>query len=110
MKIPNANLAVVDIRKLREYCLNPTHGTGRHKARIFAAALGITADHAEALRGILLSAVREHNAVVGLKDEYGQRYIIDFLMEWRGKRAIVRSTWSIEPDLPFPRLTSCYPL
>lgn len=110
MRIPNADVAVVDIRKLREYCLNSTHGTGRHKARRFVAALGITSDDAEALRDILLRAVREHNAALGLEDKYGQRYIVDFLMEWRDRRAMVRSTWIIEPGVPFPRLTSCYPL
>ncbi|WP_200235400.1 DUF6883 domain-containing protein [Thiohalocapsa halophila] len=43
MKLPNANQAVVDLEKLRGYCLNPAHPRGRHKARVFAAALGITA-------------------------------------------------------------------
>lgn len=110
MRIPNADVAIVDIRKLRDYCLNAVHDTGKHKVRIFGAALGITADDAEALRDILLRTVREHDAVLGLQDEYGQRYTVDFLMDWRGRRAVVRSTWIIEPSVPFPRLTSCYPL
>jgi hypothetical protein len=41
MKIPNADRAVVDIRKLRDYCLNPQHDEGKHKARLFAVALGM---------------------------------------------------------------------
>ena len=32
MKIPNAERAIVDIRKLRGYCLNPQHVKGKHKA------------------------------------------------------------------------------
>jgi len=44
MKIPNAELAIVDIRKLRDYCLNPTHDEGKHKARLFKMALGMTAN------------------------------------------------------------------
>ncbi len=110
MRISNADVAIVDIRKLRDYCLNPVHGTGKHKARIFGAALGITADDAEVLRDILLRTVRDHDAVLGLRDAYGQRYIVDFVMTWKGRQAPVRSTWIIEPDMPFPRLTSCYPL
>jgi hypothetical protein len=39
MTIPHADRAVVDIRKLRDYCLNPLHDEGKHKARVFAAAL-----------------------------------------------------------------------
>ncbi len=31
MKLPNAERAVVDLAKLRHYCLNPTHPRGRHK-------------------------------------------------------------------------------
>ena len=110
MKVPNADYAVVDIRKLRDYCLNPAHGTGKHKARVFLVALGITANDAEALRGILLQAVRGYKAELSLKDEYGQRYRVDFLLEWKGKRAMIRSAWIIEPHVAHPRLTSCYVL
>jgi len=35
MKVPNADRAVVDIRKLRDYCLNLLHDEGKHKARLF---------------------------------------------------------------------------
>ena len=44
MIFPNAERAVVDIRKLRDYCLDLTHDEGKHKARLFAAALGMTRD------------------------------------------------------------------
>ena len=54
MEIPNADSAVVDIRKLRDYCLNPTHDEGKHKAHLFAAALNMTANDAEELRDALL--------------------------------------------------------
>ncbi|MFH1897462.1 MAG: DUF6883 domain-containing protein [Candidatus Desantisbacteria bacterium] len=110
MKIPNANYAVVDIRKLYNYSLNTTHRTGKHKARMFLSALDITADDAEALHDILLQAVRKYDAKLGLKDNYGQRYQIDFTLEWKGKQSVIRSAWIIEPDVPYPRLTSCYPL
>ena len=50
MLIPNAENAVVDIRKLRDYCLNPEHDDGKHKARLFSSILGMTPDNAEKLR------------------------------------------------------------
>ena len=53
MTIPHADRAMVDIRKLRDYCLNPLHDEGQHKARVFAAALGITIADAEVLRDML---------------------------------------------------------
>ncbi len=110
MKVPNADRAVADIRKLRDYSLNLTHRTGKHKAHMFATVLGMTADDAEALRDILLRAVRECDAEVRLKDSYGQRYQVDFPLEWKGRRAMIRSAWIIEPNVPYPRLTSCYVL
>ena len=109
MPIPNAERAIVDIRKLREYCLNPLHDEGKHKARLFAA-VGITASDAEELRDVLLQVVKTHGAQSGRRDPYGQRYIIDFPLEWRGKRTLIRSGWIIEHGMDIPRLTTCYPL
>ena len=54
MHIPHAENATVDIRKLRDYCLNPEHPEGKHKARLFVAALGMTEADAEPLRDALL--------------------------------------------------------
>ncbi len=110
MKVPNAEHAVVDIRKLRDYCLNPRHDDGKHKARLFAASLGMIADDAEDLRDALLQAVKTHEAQFGLRDAYGQRYIVDFMLAWRGKQAMIRSAWIVEHDSDTPRLTTCYPL
>lgn len=110
MIIPSVERAVVDIRKLREYCLNSTHDEGKHKARLFAAALGMTRDNAEDLRQALLQAVKTHEAKSGRRDGYGQRYIVDFMLEWHGKQARIRSGWIIEHGSDTPRLTSCYPL
>lgn len=39
--IPNADAAVIDRRKIANYVLDPDHRLGRHKARVFAAALGL---------------------------------------------------------------------
>jgi hypothetical protein len=63
MRLPNPEIAVVDVRKLRDYCLNPAHPRGKHKAQVFSAALGLDADDAEELRETLLSAARSEEAV-----------------------------------------------
>ena len=110
MPIPNAERAVVDIRKLRDYCLNPLHDEGQHKARMFATALGLTAEDAEDLQALLLQAVKTADAQLGRRDAYGQRYTVDILLTWRDKQAMVRSGWIIEHDSDTPRLTTCYPL
>ncbi|WP_017305736.1 DUF6883 domain-containing protein [Spirulina subsalsa] len=110
MLIPNADQAVVDIRKLRDYCLNPEHDDGNHKARLFSSILGIVASDAEELRQILLEVVKTHEARLGRQDEFGQRYTLDFTIEWQNRSATLRSGWIIEHDSEIPRLTTCYPL
>lgn len=110
MLLPHAERAELEVRKLRDYCLNPEHWEGKHKARLFAAALGIMIDDAPDLRAVLLEMILKHDAQLDLRDEYGQRYTVDFLLEWRGKRAMIRSGWIIEHESDSPRLTTCYPL
>jgi hypothetical protein len=110
MRVPNSDKAVADIRKLTEYLLDPEHVDGRHKARLFMSALGLGLEHAEELRRALLIAVTENDAVYGRFDRHGQRYTVDFLFDWRGKSAIIRSGWIVEHESDIPRLTTAYPL
>lgn len=110
MKLPNADRAVVEIEKLRDYCLSSSHPRGRHKARVFVTALGITADDAEELRQAILSAVLTEDATPTERDEYGQRFVVDFSKRRHGKEAVVRSSWIIRRGEDVPRLTSCYVL
>lgn len=81
MLIPHSENAVVDIRKLHNYCLNPTHDDGKHKARRFLSVFEITVNDAEELRQILLKVVKTHDARLGRQDEFGQRYTLDFRLE-----------------------------
>ncbi len=110
MKLPNPECAVVDIDKLRNYCLNPEHRRGCHKARVFAASLGLTAADAQYLREALLAAARENDAVPAEHDEYGKRYVVDFMASGPSGQAMVRSSWIVRRDEDFPRMTSCFVL
>ena len=92
MKLPNADRAVVEIEKLRDYCLSSSHPRGRHKARVFVTALGITADDSEELKQAILSAVITEEATPTERDEYGQRFVVDFSMSRQCKEAVVRSS------------------
>ena len=110
MKLPYCDRAYVNIVKLRDYSLSQTHEEGKHKARVFAAALGIGPDQAEWLRECLFAAARGSECQVGKRDEHGQRYIVDFTAEFAGKSARLRSAWIVRPTEDFPRLVSCYVL
>ncbi len=109
MKLPGGDRAIVDIAKLRDYCLNPAHPRGRHKSRLFASVLGLTRDDAEFLREQLLRAAREENAFATLRDEHGERYQIDFELT-RGRPATIRSAWIVLGSERIPRLTTWFVL
>ena len=110
MKLPNPERAVVEIAKLRDYCLNPRHARGRFKARVFASALGLGIEHADLLRRALLDAALTAEATLGERDDFGQRYVLDFEMAGPRGRATVRSCWIVLAREDFPRLTTCYVL
>jgi hypothetical protein len=110
MKLPNGKKAVVEIAKLRDYCLNAAHPEGRHKARVFRAALGLGPTDDVMLQKRLLAIARSQDASAGEADEFGRRYVIDFPLENRGRRALVRAAWIVLATENFPRLTSCYVL
>ena len=110
MRLPNAARAIVDIEKLRDYCLSENHPRGKHKARVFELVLGLTSSDVLELRDAILAAVQMEEAVAGEKDEYGQRYLVDFSMMRQGREAVVRSAWIIRRGEDAPRLTSCYVL
>jgi hypothetical protein len=108
--LPNAENAVVDIRKLRDYSLNPDHSTGKDKARLFSSILGMTAENAEELRQIILEKVKTQEVSLNRYDEYGQRYTLDFTLQWQNRSATIRTGWIIKSGSEIPSLTSCYPL
>jgi hypothetical protein len=109
MKLPNAERAVVDSRKLQDYCLNLLHPYGRNKARVFAS-VGIHQADSELLLRALLSAAIEEEALPGVANLYGQRYIIDFDLVHQARTVRIRSSWIVGTGEDFPRLTSCYVL
>jgi hypothetical protein len=109
MTLPGGHLAIVDPKKLSEYCLNPEHPRGRNQARVFAA-VGIQPADAELLTVALLEAALTADAQPSAPSPFGQRFTIDFDMDHRGKTVKIRSAWIIRKDEGLPRLTSCYVL
>ena len=103
--LPNAGHAVVDIRKLRDYCLNPWHEDGKHKARVFASALGLGETDAEWLRDQLLGAVRTQPATLVAETRFGSLYVVESLVETPAGSAVIRSGWIVRRSEGFPRLT-----
>ncbi|HUY27537.1 MAG TPA: hypothetical protein VMV27_08970 [Candidatus Binataceae bacterium] len=110
MKLPNGEDAVVDIVKLRDYCLNLGHPEGRHKARVFQSALAMGREDAARLRTRLLAAARIEDSHFTGADEYGRLYTLDFTMRHREREATVRAAWIVRRGENFLRLTTCFVL
>jgi hypothetical protein len=109
MKLPNAELAVVEEAKIVEYLLNSMHPWGASKARFFSR-FGFRADAWQ----VMAVALREHgqqNDVVKVRDTgFGPRYEVEGeLNAPDGRRPRIRSVWQVDVGNLAPRLITAYP-
>jgi hypothetical protein len=107
-KLPNGDRASVDIRKLTDYVLDPTHRLGRHKARVFATVFDLTVEDAGELQSALLRAASVEDAETTRQDAYGVHYVIEFTLEFRGRRGRVRALWTIRTGEDSPRFVTAF--
>lgn len=110
MTLPNGERAIVDVAKLRQYCLDPDHLRGRHKARVFSTALGLGREDAGELKSLLISGAARNEATRVGSDHYGQYFAIDLSVERMQRTATVRSYWIVRHEEDFPRLVTCFVL
>lgn len=106
--MPNADRAVIEDAKLLGYCRSPTHPRGKHKARVFAAALGITAAEVRQLEAALLAAARSFDAQPTRRNPFGQLYEVRAPVTGPTGTADVLSVWIVAEADPIPRLVTCY--
>jgi hypothetical protein len=109
-KLPYAQNAVIEIVKLRDYCLSTEHPRGRHKSRVFHEALGLTVDDAEWLQQKLLDGIQTQSAAEQETDIFGSRWRVDLPLTRQGKSAVIRTVWIIKFGEQFPRLITCWVL
>ena len=74
MHLPNADRAVVDIAKLRDYLPGTTHPRGRRKGLVLSAFPGVPAADAAQLR----EAVLHLDATEMDSDQFGRKSVADF--------------------------------
>ena len=108
MIFPSAESAVVDLSKLRDYCLDPSHPRGKHKARVFQSSLGLRRGNAGQLRSLILAGIISQTVEAGVSDEYGSRFTCDFEITFNGRSALIRTAWILLHNERDPRLTTCY--
>ena len=110
MRLPNADGAILDIRKIEDYCLSASHPRGRHKARVFREALELERGDAAWLRGVLLEAARSSEAQQVTADAWGSYWRVDATIRRQGKSAVVRTVWIVRSGEDIPRFVTCWVL
>jgi len=106
--LTNAARAVIDHRKIAGYVRNPDNPVGRHKARVFAAALGFDRSNVQLLIDEIRRGVLSHPAEPGRVDEYGARYQVDIIVSGPKGRARVRTAWIYRAGSDVPELITLH--
>jgi hypothetical protein len=109
-RLPLSEEAILDIRKIEDYCLNPSHPRGRHKARVFREALALDRSDASWLRDALLEAARSCDAFLAAEDAWGTHWRLDVTIRRQGKGAVVRTIWIVRGGESVPRFVTCWVL
>ena len=109
-QLPHGDEAILDIRKIEDYCLNPSHPRGRHKARVFREALDLERSDAEWLRGFLLEAARASEASRIGMTPWGTHWRLDATIRRHEKSIVVRSIWIVRAGENAPRFVTCWVL
>ncbi len=110
MKLPNADLAIVEEAKVIDYLLNEKHRFGASKARFFAQ-FGFRREKWEDLAAALCKHGRQNEVTKVRETGFGPRYEVEGeLTTPDGRRAHVRTVWQVDDGEIAPRLITAYPL
>jgi hypothetical protein len=109
-RLPHGAQAMVEIRKLEDYCLNTFHPRGRHKAQVFREVLGLTRGDAIWLRDAMLAAAESEDAILMTSDSWGDQWRIDTQITRQRHTVMVTSLWIIRTGEFRPRFVSCWVL
>jgi hypothetical protein len=108
--LPHWQRAIIDLRKLRDYCLDRERPRGRHKARVFREALGIGPEDAEWLTNAILQALPSHDAAIIETDTFDERWRVDVPALRQERTAVIRTLWIFKSGEDRPRLVTCWVL
>ena len=108
--LPNAANAILDLRKLEDYCLDTSHPRGRHKARVFRDALALSRHDAGWLRNTLLDGILAADAQEVSRDRFGSRWRADVPVARQDQRVVIRTVWIVRTGETPPRFLTCWVL
>jgi SPP1 gp7 family putative phage head morphogenesis protein len=111
----NVTRANFDLGKLTNYSMDPTSKRGKHKARVWEAALGMDKSHAKDVEQQILRQLPELPSHRDQVDEHGERfYTLAPVAGPNGRSVDVRAVWIYDRDQKSgtvstkPRLVTCF--
>lgn len=109
MKLPDADKAVVEPEKVRDYLLSPHHPIGKFKAAFFAR-LGYRQELWIELADDLRSIAVLHDAVPGQPSQFGHKFEISAILTGpSGKSAHIVTVWMVRYGEEVARLVTATP-
>jgi len=109
LKLPEAERAIVDPAKLRDYLLSPSHPVGRFKEAFFRL-LGYTAESWQGLEADLRKIAESGEAELWGVTEYGKKYKVNGRLRGpSGRTGYVMTVWIVPHGDEVPRLVTAYP-
>jgi hypothetical protein len=108
-RLPNADRAVINPRKLRDYALNPDHPTGGYKAAFFGQ-MGYSSRDWQQLEQDVRAQHLTHPARPGKSSPHGTKYIITAPLQGPyGPARQVTTVWIIRYESDVPELVTIEP-
>lgn len=109
MKLPRAELAIVDLAKVSDYLLNARHPDNGGKAKFFAG-LGFLQAEPQVLVDALRTVAATGDVEVQTASPHGLKFVVaGTILSPSGRQSLVRTVWIVEAGQDSPRLVTAYP-
>jgi filamentous hemagglutinin len=100
---------IIEVKKLRDYLLNPAHPEGATKAR-YLSEIGYNQENFQVLEDDLRDQHLTCNVIPGKTSIYGVKYeIIAPIVGPNGQKRLIRSIWMIRKGDTIARLITLIP-
>ncbi len=108
-RLPNAEKAIIEAEKLRDYVLSFAHPVGRFKATFFQR-LGYSAENWEAFERSLRELILSQDVAEIEESQYGQKLIVEGPFTGSsGETVQIVTVWVILKGENVPRFITAYP-
>ena len=108
-KLPNADKAIIEAGKLKDYILSPVHPVGRFKAAFFQK-MGYSIANWEVLEQNLRDHILTEDVTNTEETPYGEKFTIKGWLECpKDEKVKVVTVWVILEGDNIPRFVTVYP-